>query len=305
MVNYICQRCGYTTNRKSNLKNHFKRKKICPPILKDYNIKKLCKINKIQYKDVKPSKQKKEIKCQPNVSQKRLTLSKNVSQNVSQNKQNGFFCSYCLKKFTTRQAKFKHEKDRCKHKTDVPPSNLDLLIKQKDNIIENLIKQIDLIVNKNISCYNSNSNNINSNNITNNIQINNYGEENIEYITNNVLKKLLNYPASAIPKLIAMKHFNPKYPENHNIKITNIHDKFAKRFKNGRWSIEDKKAVISELVEDGFAHYDEFKNLKGEELNHKILEKLNKIEFFIDNKKENLEKTTEITVINGTKEIDV
>ena len=44
MVNYMCQRCGYTTNRKSNLKNHFKRKKICPPILKDYNIKKLCKI---------------------------------------------------------------------------------------------------------------------------------------------------------------------------------------------------------------------------------------------------------------------
>ncbi len=302
MVNYTCQRCGYTTNRKSNLKNHFKRKKFCTPLLKDINLKKLCKINNIDYNDVKPSF---EPKCQPNVSQKRLTLDKNVSQNVSQIKQNIFFCAHCSKKFTTRQAKFKHEKDRCKFKTDKPPINMDILIKQKDNIIENLIKQIDLIVNKNISCYNSNSNNINSNNITNNIQINNYGEENIEYITKNVLKKLLNYPASAIPKLIAMKHFNPKYPENHNIKITNIHDKFAKRFKNGKWSIEDKKAVISELVEDGFAHYDEFKNLKGDELNHKILEKLNKIEFFIDNKKENLEKTTEITVINGTKEIDV
>ena len=36
--------------------------------------------------------------------------------------------------------------------------------------------------------------------------VNNYGEENINYITEKVLKKLIYYPPSAIPKLIAMKH---------------------------------------------------------------------------------------------------
>ena len=35
------------------------------------------------------------------------------------------------------------------------------------------------------------------------------------------------------------------------------------------------------------------------------MEKLSKIEFFFDNNKEQLEKNTEITVINGTKDLDV
>ena len=215
-----------------------------------------------------------------------------------------FECCYCQKTFTTRQAKFKHEKDRCKFKTTESEDDEDITIDKKDILINKLILQVEKLLDQNLS--NFNNNNINCNNkITNNIMVNNYGEENINYITDKVLKKLLYYPASAIPRLIAMKHFNPKYPENHNIKITNIHDKFAKKYKNGKWSIEDKKAVIGELVDDGFAHYDDFKNLKGEELDDKIMEKLSKIEFFFDNNKEKLEKKTEITVINGTKDLDV
>ena len=38
-----------------------------------------------------------------------------------------------------------------------------------------------------------------------NIQINNYGSENIDYITDKVFKKLLQKPISAITKLIELK----------------------------------------------------------------------------------------------------
>lgn len=295
MTNYKCQRCGYTTNRKSNFKNHLNRKYPCKPKpssdIEKNNENKIKQCNNDVYTSLLKKKK-------PKVSQKRLTVSQTSARKCLKN----FECSYCFKKFTTRQAKFKHEKDRCKQK----PSNIDDLSKQlkkKDILINKLVEQVEKLLSKNIESLNCN---INSNNkITNNIMVNNYGEENLDYITNKVLKRLASYPASAIPKLIAMKHFNPKYPENHNIKITNIHDKFAKRYKDGKWSIEDKKAVIGELVDDGFAHYDDFKNLKGKELSEKILEKLSKIEFFFDNNKEQLEKNTEITVINGTKELDI
>lgn len=303
MKKYICQRCGYQTDRKFNFKNHLNRKFPCT-IIPSKTIQKNNLLKKKSKKGVgKPSLLKKNtLKRQPNVSQNRLTVSQSVSQASAICLKKKFECCYCKKMFTTRQAKFKHEKDRCKFKDH--ESEEEEAILNKDILINKLILQVEKLLDQNLS--NFNNNNINCNNkITNNIMVNNYGEENINYITDKVLKKLLYYPASAIPRLIAMKHFNPKYPENHNIKITNIHDKFAKRYKNGKWSIEDKKAVIGELVDDGFAHYDDFKNLKGEELDDKIMEKLSKIEFFFDNNKEKLEKKTEITVINGTKELDV
>jgi len=49
----------------------------------------------------------------------------------------------------------------------------------------------------------------------------NYGSENIDYITFSRFVKLLETSLSAIPKLIELKFFNEKHPENHNIKIKN------------------------------------------------------------------------------------
>ena len=38
---YQCKRCGYTSPIKGNLKNHFKRKRICKPILQNIEIETL------------------------------------------------------------------------------------------------------------------------------------------------------------------------------------------------------------------------------------------------------------------------
>ena len=40
---HICQRCGYKTLQKNNIRKHYKRKKICEPILKDISIKECLK----------------------------------------------------------------------------------------------------------------------------------------------------------------------------------------------------------------------------------------------------------------------
>jgi len=38
---YKCPRCGYEITRKSSMRSHIQRKKLCPLILRDINIKKI------------------------------------------------------------------------------------------------------------------------------------------------------------------------------------------------------------------------------------------------------------------------
>ena len=79
-----------------------------------------------------------------------------------------------------------------------------------------------------------------NNNITNNtqnnnnqkIQINNFGEENISYLTSDTYKELLTDPRNSISKLIDEIHFNKKYQENSNIRIPNKKQQFAEIFKD-------------------------------------------------------------------------
>jgi hypothetical protein len=40
MVKYECPRCGYSTEKKTNMKNHINRKNMCKPVLNDNNLKK-------------------------------------------------------------------------------------------------------------------------------------------------------------------------------------------------------------------------------------------------------------------------
>ena len=241
MVNHVCVRCGYTTNRKQNLKNHLLRKFICEPINEDIDRYNLLVMNNFDQEAIKFKKSSKNLQIYHH----------KIEDNI---------CKYCNKKLSNYKNKWRHEKT-CKEK------------KNKDKIIEDLqnnnkmLKEVNkktqlelaelkktveqLILNQGKNIVQPKLNNGTINNVGNvknmknktNIQINNYGCENIDYITDKVFKKLLNTPMSAIQKLIEYKHFHPDHPENHNVKITNIHDKYAKIYKYRKrkkiyWSME-------------------------------------------------------------------
>ena len=91
-----------------------------------------------------------------------------------------------------------------------------------------------------------------------NIIINNYGQENIDYLTEAYVKKLLQvHPSAAINLLIKNIHCHPKHPENHNIKITNKKLPYASIYKDGDWIVEDKKKVIKDIVNTSYNMIDE------------------------------------------------
>ena len=92
----------------------------------------------------------------------------------------------------------------------------------------------------------------------NNIIINNFGEENLEMLTNNFMNNMIQYPFSAIPKMIKKTHFNDKHPENKNIRMLNKKDNKLQIRKNNKWEYVDKKDTFKILIEDKNYQMDKF-----------------------------------------------
>ena len=298
MVNYKCQRCGYDTVNKTMFKRHLLRKNLCNPKLKEIERYDLLMLNNFE---LEAKKCKISTKNPPQIHNNPPTKRE-------------YICKYCDKNFSRSDALKRHMESRCKNKqkiTDQIEQLMEMVISMKEEMLEkdkqinNLKKKLskqDEKLNVNNGTINTASGDINT---TNNIQINNYGSENIDYITDKVFKKLLTKPMSAITRLIELKHFHPKHPENHNIKITNIHDKFAKIYKDKKWLIKHKKDVVEDLVENGYADFEEFKDLNEDELAEKIKEKYLLMEKNYQNNFEKICKKSELSIINESKNLDV
>ena len=82
-----------------------------------------------------------------------------------------------------------------------------------------------------------------------NVYINNYGNENLDYLTEGYLTSLLKIPCGSVLTLLKDIHFNANHPENHNVKIPNRKEKFAIVYMDGEWKIRMKKDVISNMVD--------------------------------------------------------
>mgnify|MGYP001284160729 CR=1 FL=1 len=246
MIEYLCHRCGYNTNKKSNINQHLNRKTICKPMLSDISIEDI----KIYYNlEISITS-----KITSNNSKSLICPSKNL-KNTPKNVVNKC-CSYCCKEFSRIDNLNRHLK-KCKMKNNVLSENKELRETVEKLLIEcsemkNLLKNT---TEKSITSHSmSNSNNTNSNNTnnTNNntIIINNYGEEDTNYITTDFILKLLkNKPFKAIPEMIKHTHFNKEHPENQNIKITNKKEPYVKIMKNNKWELQDRRNTITDLID--------------------------------------------------------
>jgi len=268
-------RCQYETDRKSNFINHLSRKKICKASEKEVSINYMMKFY-------------------------------NLNETKKPKKVERYNCIGCNKKFNRKSNMERHWNSCIKYNEYVNDKYTDEIKKQNDlliNKVEEMLNKMNMMEEelKKIKDKPSISNNFNK--IETNIQINSFGNENFDYINDKVFIKLLSTPLSAIPKLIELKHFHPKHPENHNIKITNIHDKFAKIYKDNKWLISHKKDIIQELVDNGYADFEEFKDLNEIELTNKIKEKYKKMENYYNKSSDSLYKRSELSIINGSTKV--
>ena len=117
---------------------------------------------------------------------------------------------------------------------------------------ETMKEQINKILEKHAGTTNNNNNNIETQqNIT--ININAFGNENTDYIDNKSILACIGRVYKSIPSLLEKIHFDPKHPENHNIKITNKKLPYASVMGNNhKWKTVDRKDAIETMVLNGY-----------------------------------------------------
>ena len=221
-----CERCSNTFSNMTNLRRHFHNKKICKPILNDISIEEL--------------KEKYKVK------------------------KGCYKCENCGKEYKSAAGKCKHKKNCSVNPIIIEKKTISKLetelgkevIKRKE--LEKQVEQLILEKAQLQEAHNKlvvNGNNNNSNLTTigrdqNIIIVNNFGEENIEYLLKdeNFIKKCIENPVNSISKYLENVHFNKEHPENRNIKITNLLGPYMDYVKEGQWNKIEKNILIPNLI---------------------------------------------------------
>lgn len=229
MKNFICKRCNSTFNAKHHLISHLERKLVCQPIDNEHNftidalLKELIKVhNKIHV------------------------------------------CDLCQKKFTTKSNLQRHKIQTCntKYNINIADENSNNELKMTILECQKHIKQLEerlIMIENNKSDNNINNQNINGDNnvihIQNNtftIQLQNFGEESIQHLTNPFLDKCLETCNSGVTNLLREIHFNPMIPENHNIRSLSKKQNTLECYLNGAWHPCDKNNTLDKMIKNGY-----------------------------------------------------
>ena len=280
MVLYQCEFCGYTTDRKNNLKNHVNRKNKCFLVKKPKNDSMLQSVphNTSQKKKIpsqnltnlafsekfphktsqidphKPSQTLTKFSFHENENPefKYLDNEHQVFGNLQETEINftsiekneydkiSLTCEYCKKTFKRRDNLRRHIDKYCRNFNDLKNQNAQLI--EEKLILEKKVEKLSTaLINKPTQI------------INNTININGFGNENMNYISEKYIRQLMSIPFNALPMLIKDIHFNPNHPENHNIRKTNRKDKYISNYQNGKWTYEDKNKLLDTLIDEKMA----------------------------------------------------
>jgi|SaaInlStandDraft_6_1057023.scaffolds.fasta_scaffold06199_2 hypothetical protein len=277
MVKYTCFRCGYETHIKTILIRHLDRKHICELLLHDINLKEFKEYiengnNCDEYIELYNSQQKNNKKTTPS------------QQKVNKKSIKGEYkCQYCEKILAYKQSYYKHLKT-CKEKKqddEVKQSMTELVfilnkqlqdqndqinhfrkeLNEKDKNFKNELDKRDKELDKRDKELDKNNRHItelikkaginNSTiNVQNNIKLLSYSDTDRSHLTDKDILKCLKHSNFCVPHLIEKVHFDENKPENHNIYISNLKNKYVMMYDGNKWNCKDKEEEISNLFDD-------------------------------------------------------
>jgi hypothetical protein len=174
-------------------------------------------------------------------------------------------CTFCNKGFTTDTSMYRHMKHTCKikkakecEKEMIYEKLLELEEQNKKYAEENelLKKRVEMIENGTSASkmsginVNGNGNVINMNNITNNYVLIGYGKEDLSKISRNEMFKGMKEGFYSTVSLLDVVHFNPEYPEYHNIYISSMKNKYAMMYDGTNWTLVMKDYLIDKIYKD-------------------------------------------------------
>ena len=235
MTIYLCDRCGYHTKKLCNYQNHINRQKVCNGSNNQFDITHLHdKYNLIINTD------------------KISTLWKDylITNDINKvNRKNTIQCRFCSKVYTRKENLNKHIK--------VCIKNTNILIKELENkeleLQNQNLKMIELNTNmKNILKQSISTPIQNITTINQTVVINNFGNEDFSFISNEQMKKYaLNLP-NGIQMLAERCHFSPKHPENKNVRIRDKNDGMIQIWNNSKWLYRNRYNILQSMVFDKY-----------------------------------------------------
>ena len=97
----------------------------------------------------------------------------------------------------------------------------------------------------------TNNNNItNNNNNTVNIKVLAYKDTDISHLTDRDYQRALNRASMCIPQILEKVHFDPEKPENHNVVISSMNNKYIKLHDGQNWNIRGREETVEDLFAD-------------------------------------------------------
>lgn len=186
-----------------------------------------------------------------------------------------YHCKMCNKGFTLRTSMYRHMRNTCKVKKEDERDKNEIyerLVKlEEDNkklnetnkvlnkkVVANekanvkLKKKISSLENSKPGMMNITKNSMHIGDVNNvaNIILVGYGKEDISKIDKNEVMKALQNGFNSTVKLTETLHFNPKYPEYHNVYISNMKDKYAMTYNGNEWKLTIKEDLINKIYDD-------------------------------------------------------
>ena len=189
-----------------------------------------------------------------------------------------FQCGYCNKIYKNI-CHLRRHKQECVFINLLSKQNISV-DKYEDKNKTDLILELETAKNK-IEALNKNNIIYNTNNIT----LMAYNKKpDLSHLTDNDYLRIMDKGFKSVPKLIEAIHFHPKKPENQNIYIPNIKNKYAMIWNGEKWDLINRKDIIDDMYDDGSNILIE----KMEELENSNIEENIKRKFrrFIEKKEE-------------------
>jgi len=236
------------------MSNHLERKYRCKPILNIIDTDELKEyiLDGLNYNEYLENI--KYFKSQLNVSQKSVKIkqqSANSQSNESKINDNKYECEFCNKQYIHKQSLHKHLKI-CKEKKkddEVKESMIELvkILNQQNNDLKQQLgiqnKQIQELIKK----AGINNSTIN---VQNNIKLLGYGDTDRSHLTDKDILKCLKHSNFCVPYLIEKVHFDANKPENHNVYISNLRNKYVMIYDGNKWKCKDREEQIGNLIDD-------------------------------------------------------
>lgn len=270
MPQYFCETCNFSTQLKSNYTCHVASKK-----------------------HIRFTKKEDIGKLADNPKQPKTTQEQHLGNSettISNEKNtNEFICKYCEQQFRFRQSMNRHIKYTCTKNKDEDLKELVRLMniqmeQQKNEFLFQLqsqkqefskkidaqSKQIDKLMGKLEITGSFNTTNIQ------NINLLAYRASDVSHLTDEDYRRCIKKVNHCVRNMIEKVHFNPSKPENMNIYISNIKDKYIMVYDGTNWNLANKKEEIDRLYEEKEMMLEEWLESNPEkELKEKFMKYLN------------------------------